>query len=835
MESLNPSNVFNNLDVFCDWNGNPDEPVGVTINIDVWGLPNLNLPILNVHYSNVVKGPSQFVYQKTSQTPEHHKARPNADDFPRHARCFPNSNSLNGSEFGSVVAVQDLDSQYAPTESPRSHTDGRSARATLFDPTVGILHMYTKADSPERVTGMMPPRSRKRSANIASLPDSIDPDEEDSVSRHKAPMTETDSAEYQLCDSPSAIDTPTPSSIPLPVSPLIDLEADGFYCEKLRSSGPLATAPSVRFKDLSPEVCSPTTETGSEPLDSLPDYETPVLSPDTSPSKNENCDNVKPVEDETTFESHLTEENLAMGDDQSESLRACDGSLVGTEDSEGQEEGSTRSFEPNGSTRDFTAISKSPVLPHSSNQSDISPEPELVLEDGIVYFRTPPGIHPTIYQIDITLEITLRKGKSPDWWELDLRGLPTLGSSDSGYLYFRTNPGRGMEFGTLPFKRNTVVENCLMAQFIPGKNLVVPLRNCNAEHYGFINDYRINSVLHSEIFQNSSGYAIEYTAVCSVSLINHRFWSEQCSFRIYVHGGPDGKWSGHFTETQSFKSAGRPILYNLLLDPPADAEIGVSRIEMTCPPAALDMFAVQWEIRVPRGKALITPCIKNTLENDAEMKLRNNFDFVDRERYVLARPWKPTPTQTVLNIARLGKSPFIAPPHRFARQDDVQSSTAVLLAESSVDLASIEPLPAVTMSEEPDKPPSTFSVLSQATWRSAKFLFYACWFLATIPSAYWSYIILSRGYVGFDSAFPLRHDPLPRFCDDSQADTTSDVTTAPIYTGSARKDIHPLIIASEPNTEPLQAGIEDIEDDDTMSLRDRIDYFLGWRGPVIQG
>lgn len=27
--------IFSNLDIFCEWNGNPEEPVGVTINIDV--------------------------------------------------------------------------------------------------------------------------------------------------------------------------------------------------------------------------------------------------------------------------------------------------------------------------------------------------------------------------------------------------------------------------------------------------------------------------------------------------------------------------------------------------------------------------------------------------------------------------------------------------------------------------------------------------------------------------------------------------------------------------------------------------------------------------------
>lgn len=35
---ISAEEVFSNLDIFCDWNGNPDEPVGVTINIDVRSL-----------------------------------------------------------------------------------------------------------------------------------------------------------------------------------------------------------------------------------------------------------------------------------------------------------------------------------------------------------------------------------------------------------------------------------------------------------------------------------------------------------------------------------------------------------------------------------------------------------------------------------------------------------------------------------------------------------------------------------------------------------------------------------------------------------------------------
>ncbi|CAG8286533.1 unnamed protein product [Penicillium salamii] len=847
MDLPRPPNVFSNLDLFCDWNGNPEEPVSITINIDAWGLPNLKLPVLNVHYPNVVKGPSQFVYRKTSQTHQPSKTHFNGDIFLHPTKRHPNGLVPDGLKPGSGVVVHDRGSNHAFAESPTPHRNAEPAHTHTFVPSICISQMYSEVDSSDSLTS---PKSRKRSAKCASLPDSIPPDEDFGVSRHKALDTKEDSGVYQTECSPDSVLTPTPSSIHLPASPLADTETNGVSCEKLQSSEPSpklsAAKPSVRFEELGPDGCSTATDTRGDTPESLPDYETPVLSPETSPSKTGICENANIPGGENFGPLDLTEENLALQDDRSESLRVCDGSLVDTEGTE-EHEGSVQSFEPNSSTRDFTAITASPVIPHFPEQSDIPQEPELVLEDGIVYFKTPPGIEPKMYQIGITMEVILRKGKSTDWWELDVRGLPTLGSSESGYLYFRTNPGQGMEFGTLPFKRNAVVEDCLMAQFIPGKNLIVPLRNCSAEHYGFINDYKINSVLHSEIFQNSSGYAIEYTAVCSVDLINHRFWSEQCSFRMYVHGGPDGKWSGQFTEKQSFDIAGKPILYNLLLDPPADAEIGVSRIELTCPPAALEMFAVQWEMRVPRGKALITPRIKSTIENEAERKLRDNFDFVDRERYILANPWASSSSWSPRSVSRVKKAPSLARTKRFARQSDLQSLPAIALAGPTIHSVSTEPIPATTKPEEPKQPrtpeepnkpeepkkqDSTLSVPSQAMWRLVKFVFFVCWFLATLPSAYWSYIILSHGYTQSDSAFAFSKEFTPTILDQAEANVTSHSIESPIYNSFMQEEeVRSTIVPEPENTEKPHAGAKN---NDTMPLRDRIDYFLGWKGPVVE-
>lgn len=780
-----------------------------------------------MHYASVVKGPSRFVYLKTDRAP-------NIADTFLCPKSPPKDHGRHTSEVGSVIHTLDPTSAESPTSQ-----NGKSTTDTVGP---GFDGQQLQVDS-DCVTS---PRSRKRSAKTASLPDSIPPDEDPAGSRHKQLMTETDSEVYPLWDSPHAVRSP--SSIPHPVSG----ETDEIPFEKPESPRPFAPTFGVKFKS-----SVPVDQSGAS--DSLPDYETPVISPDTSPSKTETGENGVRWEDSMSFLEELnqdlvdTKETLCIPWDQSESLRVCDGSLVDTEASDNSE-GPPLSYEANRSTCDFMAnpLSRSMSNPQSSEKSDKHDEPKLTLEDGIVFFRTPPGILHKVYQIGITLEVILRKGKSPDWWELDLRGLPTLGNSESGYLYFRTNPGRGMEFGTQPFKRTTVVENCLMAQFVPGKSLVIPLRNCNAEHYGFINDYKINSVIHSEIFHNTSGYAIEYTAVCSVDLINHRFWSEQCSFRMFVHGGPDGKYSGrldehkykHKHEHENRRSEKESWLYHLWLDPVPGAEIGVSRIEITCPPASLEMFSVHWEVRVPRGKVLTMPRIKNTYENEAEIKLREAYDLVDGEQYVLAKPWVPGTARSLWDMVSL--KPSSSARTKIAdRQNDLHDSGVKHPAVATDVTASLS----VTEPARPNMRPKRSHLNLHCLWLAMKIFFQACWVFAVCYdlsslslSLYQDYTgrrdYAERGnYAESDSA----RSQLLGFCR-SMLETYGDV---PVDEDCVCKSISldavleqggepPVNITKpEPELDPMQiekpnAGIPT---DEVMPLRDRIDYFLGWKGP----
>jgi hypothetical protein len=748
-----------------------------------WGLPNLNLPILDVRYPHVVTGPSRFIYLKSS--PKDTQPPGHIDNEESESVVVHDAGSKDDSEDpveshsmeGAIEPpVQNLPE--APVKSPikshTSHQDGNPSPKGVLGPNVGGLGMCIQ------VGDCTPsPRSRKRSAKTASLPDSIPPDEDDDLTtRRKLLMTEAD---------------------------LILGRGEGFLAEDIPlPCQSLAKGP------------------GSDPVDSLPDYETPIISPETSPSKS----------DQNNHDANanlLTAENLAMRDDMSESLRVCNGSQDDTQDTDQDEEDHPLSFEANGSTRDFTAITLSRVLPHPPatasvpEQIDGQDGPKLFLEDELVYFRTPPTVCLRQYQICLTIEVILRKGKSTDWWELDLRGLPRLPqlpSPESGYLYFRTPPGQGMEYSTLPFKRSTVIENCFMAQFCAGKSLLFPLRKCSAENYGFIHDYKINSAIHYEIFEEKPEYVIEYTAICSIDLVNHALWTEQCCFRLYVHNGPEGIFNAQFAQSQPPTNAGIPPMYNLFLGPASTARTGISRIEITCPPAALNMFAVQWEIKIPQSRGLVMPRIKNNSYDDVESMLENNLAFVDSEVYTLAKPVQSDQPDQPAQPEQRDKA---AQPGHSGQPSQPKEPT--------------EESP-----EKPSKPRRILHDLGRTTWVLVGFLFRGFCFLASVHTLYLSYFLVSHCYPEFPSPF-CRNESLGFHArvntTDSYNLTITSIDKRPIEHAEL---MQPETVQTEMMhnedmpTEVVQDEISQAEpqQNDTIPLRDRIDYFLGWKGPLAR-
>ncbi|KGO51701.1 hypothetical protein PEX2_008180 [Penicillium expansum] len=800
-----------NLDLWCDWSGFPEEPVSITIAMELqtYGHPNLILPILNVQSPNTVKTPSWVIRLKPDSTqydtdtpPEKEARRSGHEDSDETEKYPANNGSVPDS--GSIV-VHD-----GPYD---DDTQGVSR------PTVDISGMYTQVDSlrspassdprKSQVNSLGSPNSysRKRSAKAASLPDSIPPDDEYQGTRHKLMMTKID--------------------------PLAELEPMSQDTSTLENVG---SSTSLHRRSDSLDEISVAPESIPLPQDSTPGL-VPVSPCATSEhlslnEKEVTVDNI-PEPDETNISKidlsgtePLTEANLLHRNYDTLSTRGCNGSLSDTEDNDREKEDLLLSLESIGSPSFFSCsgFHGPPLYPTSAETIENHKKPKLILDNDILYVQAPPNVYSATYQIAIALKVRLQKGKSRDWWELVVSGLPRLAQFESGYLYFRTPPGQGMEFMTSSFKRHTLVESCLMAQFYGGKSLVVPFRKCNAEYYGQLKDYKVNTVIRAEVADanDPSSYLIKYNAVCSVDLINHNFWAEKCKFNLIVHGGPEGEFNAMF-------AAKKPVINSVRLQPAPDSMgIGLSRINIISVPQALEMFIVSWEVTLPRGKAVTwLPWVKTTLSyNDAETILQEDY-MIFGPNEIIPPKQQRVDTRSRFSCGQSGtfrqfEPPVMEPPYlqREALLSHKPKVNRPLFGKSpaskSTSTQTVATLAKTPVAER--KKPRRAARL----WSLIKFFFQLLGFLASVHTIYFSYLLLHN--CGFREVYV--YDLVDHTEDFSSInmDKAGDTVLAGF-------DLQPEPIRFEVpqfvNTTP--AAIT------PMPLRDRIDYLLGWRGPIARG
>jgi hypothetical protein len=575
---------------------------------------------------------------------------------------------------GSLVFHEDSPTRrtgvYAAAQNGTSDSSQNASRPSANVPQLG------NSDSQHS------PNPRKRSAKTASLPDSISPDDECNDTRPKPSMTKI--RPLKLLSKIARSPTKKGSFIPVSIQRAVSLASTSAMSENsalARSSTP------------SPEAVSPGIESGSLPahlksttVESVPDEGTPPWhSPETPPNKID-----------LGINEPLTEANLLQRSSDRMSTRACKGSFSNTEESDEETEDLLISLDCIRTSSRSSRIGRQGSCLHRSatrlSLDEITErhEPKLVMDNRILYLQTSPTVYPATYEIGIMFKVRLQKGKSKDWWELVISGLPRLAHFESGYLYIRTPPGQGMEFVTSSFKRHTLVESCLMAQFECAKSLVTPLRKCSAEDFGYLKDYKVNAVIQSKIVgtRDPLSWLVKYNAVCSIDLINHSFWAKKCEFYLYVHGGPEG-------EFDAVLDTGRPFIKDIRLELAPGGRIGVSKINITSVHEALDMFNVCWEVKLPRDKAVTwLPWIKGTSNNsDAESRLQeeyelldpmNHHDFLDPPRIVISCK-APCPQHGMLCTCEHGDVKVTA-----AEPEDIDCSPCPGLSEYEEDLSEYE-------------------------------------------------------------------------------------------------------------------------------------------------
>ncbi|EKV04728.1 hypothetical protein PDIG_87200 [Penicillium digitatum PHI26] len=790
---------LSNLDLWCDWTGDPEEPVSITIAMELqtYGHSNRNLPILNVQSPNIVKSPSWVIRLKPDSVhydadiPPGKEARHPGHECSEETEKYP-ANNGSVPDSGSVVVHDGL------------HDDDPQ---DVSRPTVNISGMYTQVDSSDSSTSSDPRKnqvnslggpnsfkSRKRSAKAASLPDSIPPDDDYQGTRHKLMMTKIDppaqlepasenTHTIETIGSSIPIDSRSGSLIEISVTPeKIPLPQDSV-------PGLVPVSPSVTSEDLSLNCKRVTVDSETEL------NETPLSKIDLSGTE------------------PLTEANLLHRNYDALSTRGCNGSLSDTEDSDKEKEDPIFSLESIGSQSFFSCIGfHAPPLPRASaDMVENHNKPKLILDNDILYVQIPHNVYSATYQIAIALKVRPQKGKSRDWWELFVNGLPRLAQFESGYLYFRTPPGQGMEFMTSSFKRHTLVESCLMAQFHGGKSLVVPFRKCNAEYYGQLKDYKVNTVMRAEITEplgDPSSYVIKYKAVCSIDLINHSFWAERCKFDLSVYGGPEGEFNAIF-------AAKKPVINSIRLQPGQDG-IGMSRIHIISIPQALEMFTVSWEVKQPRGMAVTwLPRVKTTVShNNAEALLQEDYAIFGLKHEVVPSRHRNevNPKIPFSRLAHLKPPVMETPAPSLQREVLLGHKPKADLASNSTSTQTV----AVT-------PVAEWKNLRHALglWTLIKIFVQLLGFLGSIYNIFCSYLLLRD--CGFREVYVY-----------DLVDCVGNLTSINVEKGTstvlAEYDLQSELIQSE-----IQQFVKITPADITpMPLRDRIDYLLGWRGPIAR-
>ncbi|RHZ43428.1 uncharacterized protein CDV56_101690 [Aspergillus thermomutatus] len=269
-------------------------------------------------------------------------------------------------------------------------------------------------------------------------------------------------------------------------------------------------------------------------------------------------------------------------------------------------------------------------------QSSMS-EPKLELKDGILFIRNRENVRSATYKFAITVSVLLEKDKSKGWSNLVIPGLPRMRAGESGFFLFLIPENHGLEFRTTNLQRYKIVENCFFAEFVNRGDLVVPLRVCDQKFYGIVKDFTVDQEIRAEhqVIANldhegkdiQADVMINYTAMCSLRLHNRCFWAEKCCFFLRLDGGPDTRFHCRLEPQETGLQ-----MINL---ESKEIPVGVSYLQIICSPKDLEMFGVTWKVKLPGQQAInwlprIYPVSSTTCESNRN-NLRQIFTELEAE------------------------------------------------------------------------------------------------------------------------------------------------------------------------------------------------------------
>ncbi|KAJ5703570.1 hypothetical protein N7493_011495 [Penicillium malachiteum] len=589
---------FSDLDVYADWSGDFADQVEVKIVVEVQCVPYLDRTVFSAHTPRdlilstsihpVSSDPSLFAQLQEEKSTDANTLSPTSPRFVG-KKPVTRWSSLHRDSF---ATFSELDSIIVP-DSPGDDFHGATILTQPFinsdKSEVKTPNVKHPVDIEEK-SPLDPARhSRKRSATTASLPDSISDSERPYGGyKHKASVSVIERPSSSSgTESAKSI---RPSLIPRPVN-AIHLHSQSYHPG---SSG-------TRVKNLMRKLGSPDGEKSGSAFGPLL-KETPArvktVSPDETTAKHDKTPRTTPTQG--LEHSGSTRAHSRLGSELSEGNVStvascgtpCD--IHNILDSYGitDEDWTAKHVEM------IHAPYPYPGVGQAGPSFFESALPRVVNEDGLVSITCPHNLRPAKYKVTITLLTSLEKGTPRGWLNFVLTGLPRLQNNDTGYLYFWTPQGQGLEIRTTDLKRHTLVEGCMMGQFLIFEKLVIPVRPCDGRFYGFLKDFKVTQTIRSDMVDDKDPQMVivKCHAVCTVDLIQRSFWAEKCGVTLYVYGGPEGEFSCHLHEP---RDRFQTIHLNVL----ANNRVGISEIQLICSPSNLEVFAITWETRLPRKNA----------------------------------------------------------------------------------------------------------------------------------------------------------------------------------------------------------------------------------------
>jgi hypothetical protein len=218
--------------------------------------------------------------------------------------------------------------------------------------------------------------------------------------------------------------------------------------------------------------------------------------------------------------------------------------------------------------------------------------PIVVLRGGQLVLEVPREAKRSIYKLKIVASVDLNPEEG-NWSNLLLSGLMPASTGTLGALFFDFPREIGVEFHTKTLHAAEIVDNCFKAHFILTEWLCISLRLCDRDRY-MIEAFEVQSEIRTDslITENrtrmSPHLKLSNYASCSVTVPDVCYSADKSCFAICVDGGP----RGHFTcEVEPQED-----IHFIQLERCNDQTIGVCHVEITCSPQVLNSLCIVWQV-----------------------------------------------------------------------------------------------------------------------------------------------------------------------------------------------------------------------------------------------